>query len=140
MICVTVPEPPPEPDTHTPRTAKHPESKSMPPVDENEVVAALKLAIPLMENKVAGEEVPIPIFPLRSMNSVLVATPVEDEAMTNIGFVGERLCAPHEKRPHGEEVPMPKQGLSRHTLGSIETFAVVVALPPTVTTSVLLFG
>lgn len=30
IICVTVPEPPPEPDTHTPRTEKHPFAKSIP--------------------------------------------------------------------------------------------------------------
>lgn len=55
------------------------------------MVAALKFATPFIEKSEAGDEVPIPMLPFMSINSVLVATPVDDEAMRKEGIVGERL-------------------------------------------------
>ena len=54
-----------------------------------------------------GVEVPTPTFPLVTMNCVVVATPVEDDAMRKDGVVGARSWVPMESRPHGLVVPTP---------------------------------
>ena len=50
----------------------------------------------------------MPTLPFTTMNCVEVATPVEDDAMTNDGVVGARLWWPTESRPHGDVVPTPR--------------------------------
>ena len=51
---------PPAPATQTPPTEKHPEARSIPPVDEKVVVDVLKFETPWMLNKDAGLVVPMP--------------------------------------------------------------------------------
>jgi hypothetical protein len=61
-----LPPPPPPLVRHTPAIEKQPEARFIPPVEENEVVAVVKLT-PLVlpiENSELGLEVPIPTLPL----------------------------------------------------------------------------
>ena len=71
---------------------------------------------PVTESGVPGVVVPIPTFPFTTINWVEVATPVDDDAMTNEGVVIAKLCVPTESWPHGVVVPMPTLPLNVEVL------------------------
>ena len=95
--------------THAPPTAKQPAVRLRPPIDWKVLVAVVKLAMPCMESKEPGVEVPMPMLPLLlALETMKDGEELPDTHETNCGVVDPAVADCTESIPHGVEVPRPR--------------------------------
>ena len=83
--------------------AKHPAAMFTPPVDEKDVVAVVKLAVPCIAKREPGDVVPMPMSPELVMRKCVAVV----DPTTNSGTPLPRALGLTESCSHGVVVPIP---------------------------------